>query len=384
MAEAHRRFQKMIQERDSELEIKDEEIRIKDAEIRLLNKELGIWKAENAILTGQITTMEKVKSEQVHAKQENETTEETPNVIKNMKEELERLKEEKTDIEKTHNNTVEDMKNELKKLKEEKENTEQRNTITIQKMNYEITEMKKEKLAIQETHNNMVQSLRNELSELKSKVNPEEEINQTENTGVIQNYKDRQNDETISQSTSDEENIDESKKEQNRPIETIQTGTITSATYRRKQCFRCGSQDHLIRSCKSACTTELKYRQDKLCEICKKLGHRKEDCWFKDQKDGQKRCFRCGSEQHLVKDCAVPRKTSSPLMSNIVAEHETMSRIGKYEQQKSISGKATEILRVLDTLLQEFQHCRMSFLERHFGGGDEVSTYRDTRDTRAC
>ena len=189
MAEAHRRFQKMIQERDSELEIKDEQIRIKDAEIRLLNKELGIWKAENAILTGQITTMEKVKSEQVHAKQENETTEETPNVIKNMKEELERLKEEKTDIEKTHNNTVEDMKNELKKLKEEKENTEQRNTITIQKMNYEITEMKKEKLAIQETHNNMVQSLRNELSELKSKVNPEEEINQTENTGVIQNYK---------------------------------------------------------------------------------------------------------------------------------------------------------------------------------------------------
>ena len=302
MAEAHRRLQKMIQERDSELEIKDEEIRIKDAEIRLLNKELLIWKAENALLTGQITTMEKVKSEQVHAKQENETIGETPNVIKNMKEEIQRLKEEKTDIEKTHNNIVEDMKN-------------------------EITGMKKEKLAIQETHNDMVQSLRNKLSELKSKVNPEEEINQTENTGVIQNYKDRQNDETISQSTSDEENIDESKKEQNRPIETIQTGTITSATYRRKQCFRCGSQDHLIRSCKSACTAELKYRQDKLCEICKKLGHRKEDCWFKDQKDGQKRCFRCGSEQNLVKDCAVPRKTSSPLRSNIVAEHETMSRI---------------------------------------------------------
>ena len=272
----------MIQERDNELEIKDEEIKIKDAEIRLLNKELGIWKAENTLLTGQITTMEKVKSEQVHAKQENETIEETPNVTKNMKEELEQLKEEKTDIEKTHNNAVEDMKNEIKKLKEEKtntekrqnnlgedmkkeimklkeekENTEQTNTITIQKMNYEITQMKKEKLAIQETHNNMVQRLRNELSELKSKVNPEEEINQTENTGVIQNYKDRQNDETISQSTSDEGNIYESKKEQNRPIDTIQTGMINNATYRRIQCFRCRSQDHLIRSCKSACTTEL-------------------------------------------------------------------------------------------------------------------------------
>ena len=365
MAEAHRRFQKMIQERDSELEIKDEEIRIKDAEIRLLNKELLIWKAENALLTGQITTMEKVKSEQVHAKQENETIEETPNVIKNMKEEIQRLKEEKTDIEKTHNNIVEDMKN-------------------------EITGMKKEKLAIQETHNDMVQRLRSELSELKSKVNPEEEINRTESTGVIQNYQDRQNgvesDETISQSTSDEENIDESKKEQNRPTETIHTGMINSATYRRKKCFRCGSQDHLIRSCKSAYTTEVKYHLDRPCEICKKLGHRKEDCWFKDQKDGQKRCFRCGSVQHLVKECTEPRKAFSPVMASkdIVAGHETISRIEKYEQQRSINGKDTEIMRVLNKLLQEFQRGRMSFQERHFGGGDEVSTYRDTRDTRAC
>ena len=140
----------------------------------------------------------------------------------------------------------------------------------------------------------------------------------------------------ISHSTADDGNIDESKKEQNKPIERIQTRMINSATYRRKQCFRCGSQDHLIRSCKNACTPEVKYHQDRPCEICKKLGHRKENCWFKDQKDGQKRCFRCGSVQHLVKDCAVPRKTSSPVMANkhIVEEHKTMSRIEKYEQQK--------------------------------------------------
>ena len=71
-------------------------------------------------------------------------------------------------------------------------------------------------------------------------------------------------------------------------------------------------------------------------------------------------------------------------MANIVAEHETMSRIEKYEQQKSISGKDTEILRMLATLLQEFQRCRMSFIERHFGEVDEVSTYRETEVTRAC
>ena len=184
------------------------------------------------------------------------------------------MKEEKIDIEKTHNNIVEDMKNEIKKLKEDKaniekrrniiaedlkkeimipmeerENTEQTNTITIQKMNCEITEMKKEKLVIHETHNDMVQRPKNELSELKSKVTAEEEINQTESTGVIQNNHDRQNrlesDNTISQNTSDDGNIDEAKKKQNRPIERIQTGMINSATYRRNQCFRCGSQDHL-------------------------------------------------------------------------------------------------------------------------------------------
>ena len=394
MAEAHRLMQKMIQGRDRELEIKDREI-------ALLNKELKIWKDENVLLQRQITTMEELKNERVNVKQEkNETIEETPNVIKNMKEEIQRLKEEKTDIEKTHNNIVEDMKNEIKKLKEEgtniekrhntvaedlkkeimrlmeeKEITEQTNTINIQKMNYEITEMTKEKLTIQETHNDMVQILRNELSELKSKVNPEEEINRTESTGVIQNYQDRQNgvesDETISQSTSDEENIDESKKEQNRPTETIHTGMINSATYRRKKCFRCGSQDHLIRSCKSAYTTEVKYHQDRPCEICKKQGHRKEDGWFKDQKDGQKRCFRCGSVQHLVKECTEPRKTFSPVMANkdIVAEHKTMPRIEKYEQQRSVNGKDTEIMRVLNKLLQEFQRCRMSFKGKTFWRG---------------
>ena len=54
---------------------------------------------------------------------------------------------------------------------------------------------------------------------------------------------------------------------------------------------------------------------------------------------------------------------------DIVAEHETMPRIEKYEQQRSINGKETEIMRVLNKLLQEFQRCRMSFQERHFGGG---------------
>ena len=46
-------------------------------------------KEENTILKRQITNMEELKNERVHIKQEkNETIEKTPNMIKNMKEEI--------------------------------------------------------------------------------------------------------------------------------------------------------------------------------------------------------------------------------------------------------------------------------------------------------
>ncbi len=54
----------------------------------------------------------------------------------------------------------------------------------------------------------------------------------------------------------------------------------------------------------------------KLCGICKKGGHREENCWFKkegassqtgvEQKGSIKRCFKCRSTDHVIKDC--PRK----------------------------------------------------------------------------
>ena len=39
---------------------------------------------------------------------------------------------------------------------------------------------------------------------------------------------------------------------------------------------------------------------------------------------------------------------------------------------------------VMNAVMESLQHCGVSFTESHFGGGDEVSTYRDTEVTRAC
>ena len=37
------------------------------------------------------------------------------------------------------------------------------------------------------------------------------------------------------------------------------------------------------------------------CLVCKKQGHTENKCWFKNS--GERRCFRCGSNDHLIKDC---------------------------------------------------------------------------------
>lgn len=39
------------------------------------------------------------------------------------------------------------------------------------------------------------------------------------------------------------------------------------------------------------------------CAICKMVGHSKHECWFKNTDRRVKRCFNCGSGDHLRKDC---------------------------------------------------------------------------------
>jgi hypothetical protein len=41
-----------------------------------------------------------------------------------------------------------------------------------------------------------------------------------------------------------------------------------------------------------------------LCTICKKTGHTEDNCWFKERSnDAERKCFRCGSPDHMIKSC---------------------------------------------------------------------------------
>ena len=41
------------------------------------------------------------------------------------------------------------------------------------------------------------------------------------------------------------------------------------------------------------------------CSNCKKKGHLKKDCYFKDQKQTSPTCFKCKKDGHIAKDCQV-------------------------------------------------------------------------------
>ena len=50
------------------------------------------------------------------------------------------------------------------------------------------------------------------------------------------------------------------------------------------------------------------------CSICKKKGHEEDTCWSKDSSvasDSKRKCYRCGDEDHIARDCPSKNKGSS-------------------------------------------------------------------------
>ena len=50
------------------------------------------------------------------------------------------------------------------------------------------------------------------------------------------------------------------------------------------------------------------------CSICKKKGHGEDTCWSKDgsvASDPKRKCYRCGDEDHIARDCPSKTKGSS-------------------------------------------------------------------------
>ena len=132
-----------------------------------------------------------------------------------------------------------------------------------------------------------------------------------------------------------------------------------------KKCYRCGYDKHLIRDCTVGLKTRARYSRVQPRHICKKTGHKATNCWFKDQKPGEKRCFHCGSSEHIVKNCALQRQTNTSLAveenHNCSAQGDRMHMRDRYDWYRTHEGYI-KIL-VTDIIHKSLQHYGASFPE---------------------
>ena len=49
-----------------------------------------------------------------------------------------------------------------------------------------------------------------------------------------------------------------------------------------KKCYRCGDDKHLIRDCTAGLKTWARFSRMQPCHICKKTGHKTTNCWFRN------------------------------------------------------------------------------------------------------
>ena len=66
------------------------------------------------------------------------------------------------------------------------------------------------------------------------------------------------------------------------------------------------------------------------CSVCKRTSHKEEECWFKNTERAERKCFQCGSMEHIMKDCGEPKGTiaSASVMKQPLLE----SRKGEYKE----------------------------------------------------
>ena len=207
-------------------------------------------------------------------------------------------------------------------LKEEKYTAEQTKNITIEKLNNEIEQMKKEKTNLEKTQNTMMQKLKDELAEDKS-IKIDKEQKEVTMRSILKCQNGESGSSLEGKKSFGTSNIDDrcnSEKYQN---------ALTANRYKmansnsKKTCYGCGSSGHLVKHCYYRYKTlrwNYNYRRTNRCEICKKTCHDTSDCWFRNQRDGERTCFRCGSAKHLVKNCCEPRKHASSMITRTSSE----------------------------------------------------------------
>ena len=285
--------------------------------------------------------------------------------IKLLKEELELLKEDHVYLQKTKTTAIEEMKEELRTANEERIQLEKRYVVIIDNMKQEWKIMEQETKLICRLKNTEILKLKEEISSLQQtklvtvktddtihripnmepvkekrrvsqarqlsdmqKPNDEWKDCKNENQGtdqqvqnksrlhVTQKYKDHSYDkleETESLSTmyytrEFTRNETAEMDEVNRPSRKPDHNRV-----RTKKCYRCGDDKHLVRDCTVGLKSWARYSRMQPCYICGKTGHKQTNCWFRNKKPGEKPCFRCGSNEHIVKNCLLPRQTNASL-----------------------------------------------------------------------
>ena len=182
-----------------------------------------------------------------------------------------------------------------------------------------------EMLAMERVKNSMIEELREQLSDVKKDIAAEGSLH-IRTREVVEISSDKGTKEAVTEHKLEETKDGNTREEAKMSLSTIcvmsdskvvDHAVITkseenrkNASHQRKKCFGCGSEEHSIKDCTSNTGNDNHGRR--FCNICKKIGHNAAECWFKDQKDGVRKCFRCGSSDHLVKSCSQPRQIGMP------------------------------------------------------------------------
>ena len=109
---------------------------------------------------------------------------------------------------------------------------------------------------------------------------------------------------------------------------------------------------------------------ERYCDICKRSGHISSTCWYIDQKENVKLCFKCGSAQHMIKEC--PQK-SVEIGSSVIAmdnRQKGVSAKKQYPGQRYRDWHAEEISERLNVPISEGKvNGREAFVMRDSGCG---------------
>ena len=326
-------------------------LNLTDIQMKILNEELELLK-DNAYL------------------QKTKTT-----AIEEMKEELRTANEERVELEKRY---IDSMKQEWKKMEHETQMIINLKNTELLKLKEETSNLQQTKLVTANTDVTFHKTLK--IEPVKSNKRASQSTQVTEMQKLDDEWKDCKNenhdtDQQVQKCRTSEDPESLSTLNYTRELTRNETTGMDEVDrlskkpdhdiVKTKKCYRCGDDKHLIRDCTVRLKTLAKYSRMQPCHICKKTEHKATNCWFRDQKAGEKQWFHCGSSEHIVRNCTLPRLTNTSLAveENHIcsAQSDGMHMFDRYDWYRTHE-ECRRIL-VTDIIHESLQHYGVSFPE---------------------